>query len=160
MMRLDSPAAIRTGCWPPARRRITITQAVTNPVTNSAATPPIECAKSARASCQPRRNASAPLRPSITTAGTDSPKSASQITGMNGDGSETTTATAKASRSVRRSGVFPAAITQAATKTTALTKPAATAIPVSAQKLRKIVLRTTRIAGPMPSASEGQKRLA
>jgi hypothetical protein len=139
---------------------MTITQAVTNPVTNSAATPPIECARSARASCHPRRNASTPRRPSITTAGTESPNSASQITGMNGDGSKTTTATANAFRSVRRSGASPAAITQAATKTAALTNPAATAIAVRAQKLRKMVLRTTRAAGPMPRASEGQNRLA
>ncbi len=79
---------------------------------------------------------------------------------MKGAGRETTTATAYAASSVRRSGVSPFAITQAPTKTAALTNPAATAIPVSAQKLRKTVLRTTRAAGPTPSASEGQKRLA
>jgi hypothetical protein len=160
MTRLERPAAIRTDCWLPALRRITITHAVTNAVTNSAATLPIECARSARASCHPRRNASAPFRPSMTTAGTDSPIRASQRTGMNGAGSHTTSETARACISVRRSGVSPFAITHAATKTAALTKPAPTAIPVSAQKLRNTVLRTTSAAGPTPSANEGQNRLA
>lgn len=86
--------------------------------------------------------------------------SESQRIGMNGAGKETTTATAYAPSSVLRSGVSPFAITQAPTKTAALTNPAATAMPVSAQKLRKTVLRTTSTAGPTPSASEGQKRLA
>ncbi len=79
---------------------------------------------------------------------------------MNGAGNETTTATASACSRVRLSGVSPFAITQAATNTAALTNPAPTAIPVSAQKLRNTVLRTTSAAGPIPSASEGQNRLA